>query len=674
MASSVRPNSASSAPRSPNSRRPKSAEREGFQSILSKSAESARASVKEKHALDFKKLRGKPIKFITVDRENHQFHLDPAARKLLEQITAPVAIVAIVGHMRTGKSFLLNRITGKQLGFDTASSVDGCTRGIWMWGLPQQRPDGSVLILLDTEGLYDPDRADKTFDSKLFSLSVLLASYLLYNVMQSINEQSIRELSFVADLSKLLRVRSTGGEFASEYSLYFPTICWVIRDFYLSLKEHRNPRRYLDDCLAYKPGDSPDVRANNEVKRSLNSMFPDGKRDCAVLLRPTADEIQLRRMDKIPYESLRLEFRQGCDRLVNKIVTEAPVKVMPDPTNGKKSATVLTGPEYVAYIDSILEAINGKGVPCIEYSWKAVSRAACNKALERSLDVYDTCMKPLAQQLPVSSDDLSRWHQEATEAAVKEFMEHATGELLDKTQQQLKEELAKYDENKALCGGRFDRWQWENVRKSKEQTQALLVAIKDRVESVVKRKAYSSYEEYEAEVSASIAAYNKEGKGPAVQTELETWMQEVKPVLDAQIQLQFRLSEEERIRAQKEQELALQQIRVAEMERQQHELQLRIDEARRLHDTELLEIQSKAKMEKEQYEARLKALTEDARAVFMKEQEEEKKRREIEARAQLEESSATKIQTFYRSKKTREAAKKELMAKKKKDKKDCLIM
>ena len=57
------------------------------------------------------------IPFITIDvdsDEQDRLAINPEALVALQEIGEAVAVVAIAGRQRTGKSFLLNRIVGRQ--------------------------------------------------------------------------------------------------------------------------------------------------------------------------------------------------------------------------------------------------------------------------------------------------------------------------------------------------------------------------------------------------------------------------------------------------------------------------------------------------------------------------------------------------------------------------------
>jgi len=59
---------------------------------------------------------------------------------------------------RTGKSYLLNRmLLDRQKGFGVGSSVNACTKGIWIWGTPLKVLNSSgvpvSVLVVDSEGI-----------------------------------------------------------------------------------------------------------------------------------------------------------------------------------------------------------------------------------------------------------------------------------------------------------------------------------------------------------------------------------------------------------------------------------------------------------------------------------------------------------------------------------------
>lgn len=46
-------------------------------------------------------------------------------------------VIGVAGLYRTGKSYLLNRVLlNRESGFGIGSTINACTKGIWMWGKP----------------------------------------------------------------------------------------------------------------------------------------------------------------------------------------------------------------------------------------------------------------------------------------------------------------------------------------------------------------------------------------------------------------------------------------------------------------------------------------------------------------------------------------------------------
>lgn len=117
--------------------------------------------------------------------------------------TKKISSIVIVGPYRTGKSFIANRFLGKMKGFEIGSSVQSCTKGIWIWNQPINISDDTEALLLDTEGLYATDQ-HFDIDQKIFMLSVLLSSVFIFNQRSHITEQSLEDLSLTLNLSKMM--------------------------------------------------------------------------------------------------------------------------------------------------------------------------------------------------------------------------------------------------------------------------------------------------------------------------------------------------------------------------------------------------------------------------------------------------------------------------------------
>jgi hypothetical protein len=107
---------------------------------------------------------------------------------------------------------MLGKSGPDSIGFEIGSTVQSCTRGLWIWGRPIKVNDDLHAILLDTEGLNSCDR-DQQVDVKIFTLAVLLSSYFMFNCMTAIDENALESLSLICNLSKHIHVNAKPSNF-----------------------------------------------------------------------------------------------------------------------------------------------------------------------------------------------------------------------------------------------------------------------------------------------------------------------------------------------------------------------------------------------------------------------------------------------------------------------------
>ena len=160
-----------------------------------------------------------PINLIEFQKKN--FVLNENALNILKNINEDIVVVSIVGKARTGKSYLMNLLLNQNnnnknnnLGFKIGSTINSCTRGIWLWNTPKNKPNSKAKILfIDSEGTNSIDISTKTYDSKIFALIVLISSLFIYNTNGNIDEKSISELALAAHLSNSI---ATNAKIRSE--------------------------------------------------------------------------------------------------------------------------------------------------------------------------------------------------------------------------------------------------------------------------------------------------------------------------------------------------------------------------------------------------------------------------------------------------------------------------
>lgn len=113
------------------------------------------------------------------ESKSSELQLVPEAIDLLKLIEKPIAVVAICGPYRTGKSYFLSRFIGVKNCFQVGHTTNVCTHGIWM-GTTVLECDDFTLVLLDTEGI-DAVSSTGASDASILVMTILLSSYLIYN-------------------------------------------------------------------------------------------------------------------------------------------------------------------------------------------------------------------------------------------------------------------------------------------------------------------------------------------------------------------------------------------------------------------------------------------------------------------------------------------------------------
>ena len=173
------------------------------------------------------------LPLITIDDESGEFLFHQEAASVLESCKTSISLVAIAGLYRTGKSYLMNVLTGNAKGFDVGSTVNACTKGIWLWSEPKFDEDNHTnTFFIDTEGLGSTSRSS-THDSRIFALALLLSSYFVYNSRGVIDGQAIEDLSLVTNLTQVIHAKSSdignGNNDGSSLAQFFPTFLWIVR-------------------------------------------------------------------------------------------------------------------------------------------------------------------------------------------------------------------------------------------------------------------------------------------------------------------------------------------------------------------------------------------------------------------------------------------------------------
>ncbi|XP_058572647.1 guanylate-binding protein 6-like [Neofelis nebulosa] len=358
-----------------------------------------------------------------VENNNMQLSVNQRATQILEQISQPVVVVAIVGLYRTGKSYLMNRLAGQNRGFPLGSTVQSKTKGIWMWCVPHPSKPNHTLVLLDTEGLGDVEKGDPKNDSWIFALAVLLCSTFVYNSLGTINHQALEQLHYVTELTELIRTKSSpkedGTEDSTEFVSFFPDFIWTVRDFTLELKLNDDPiteDEYLENALKLIPGKNPRIQASNLPRECIRHFFP--KRKCFVFDRPTNDTKLLANIENIPENQLDPKFQKQANNFCSYIFTQARTKTL-------REGVMITGNRLRTLVVTYVDTINTGAVPCLENAVTTLAQLENSVAVQKAADHYS---EQMAQRVRFPTDTLQELldvHADCEREAIRVFMERS---------------------------------------------------------------------------------------------------------------------------------------------------------------------------------------------------------------------------------------------------------
>ena len=136
-------------------------------------------------------------------------------------------------------------------------------------------------------------------------------------------------------------------------------------------------KEYLELCLKNKRC-GKGAKDNNIIRQNIIKYFPE--RDCVTLVRPVDNEDDLKKLNSIPYNNLKPEFKMEFKLLKDKIFKEA----LPKKLNGKK----LTGPSLATLIEEFVKVINSGKIPNINNTWDSVIEKDVSDAFYKSYELF----------------------------------------------------------------------------------------------------------------------------------------------------------------------------------------------------------------------------------------------------------------------------------------------
>ncbi|KAF7476961.1 Hypothetical predicted protein [Marmota monax] len=556
-----------------------------------------------------------------IENVKGQLMINQEALKILSAITDPVVVVAIVGLYRTGKSYLMNKLAGKQKGFSLGATVQSHTKGIWMWCVPHPKIADHTLVLLDTEGLGDVEKGDNQNDSWIFALAILLSSTFVYNSMGTINQQAMDQLHYVTELTNRIRAKSSPEENeiedSAEFVSFFPDFVWTLRDFSLDLEIDGQPisaDEYLDAALKLKQGTSKKDKNFNLPRLCIRKFFP--KKKCFIFDRPTHRK-KLAQLETLHDDQLDSEFVQQVAEFCSYIFSYSKVKTL---SGGIK----VNGPRLESLVLTYVNAISSGDLPCMENAVLALAQIENSAAVQKALAHYDQQMKQKVQLPTETLMELLDLHRDCEREAIEVFIKHSFKDVDQLFQKELGAQLET----------RRDNFHERNLKASSDRCSALLQDIFSPLEENVKQGIYSKpggYRLFIQKIEELKKKYYLEPrKGIQAEEILQKYLKSKEDVTDTILQTDQTLTEKEkeieveRVKAESAEATAKM---LEEMQRKNEQLMEQKEKSYQEHVKQLTEKMEKDRVQMQQEQERIIALKLQEQARLLKEgfQEESKR-------------------------------------------------
>nr|XP_024360229.1 guanylate-binding protein 4-like isoform X2 [Physcomitrium patens] len=329
----------------------------------------------------------------------------------IARITNPIAVVAVIGPYRSGKSFLLNQLLSLSCneGFGVGHMRDTKTRGIWAWGEPLEiNLDGvkTSVLFLDTEGFESIGKSN-VYDDRIFALAAIMSSVLIYNLPETVREADIAKLSFAVDLAEEFYGRVKGRE-----SILEPAkLLWLIQRDFL---EGKSVQAMVEEALQTvpNPDNNKDIFQVNRIRKSLSLMAENST--AFSLPQPHLERTKLCEMGDSELHHSYVSQRERLKKVVTSMIRPKIVQ-----------GGTITGKDFVSLLEQTLDALNKGEIPSAGYVVEAFNRAV----VDRCVALYNTRMSKF--QLPVREEELLSGHESTVHEVTSLFGKERFGRQKD---------------------------------------------------------------------------------------------------------------------------------------------------------------------------------------------------------------------------------------------------
>ena len=425
---------------------------------------------------------GKPILIVRQSPVAPQkLEIVPNGVDFLRSVNLPITPVVVIGPYRSGKSFLLNQLLGTECskGFGVGHQRHAETKGIWMWSVPQIYQSRAIMYI-DTEGFESAGKA-AVYDDRIFAVSALIASLLIYNLPETIRETDIAKLSFAVELAQ----EFGGNRQAKLFKM--PHLLWLIQRDFL---KGQSVLSMVNTALQSVPNSNNDASVNklNYIRASLRNVKTNFS--AFGLPQPHLSRTKLCDLKDRDFDPIYIQQREKLRSLVKALATPKTV-----------GGLHLNGEAMAAHIGRMIIAVNAGNIPTVDSITDTFNR----KVLDGCLRTFSARMTQM--KMPVNNKIAAGYYRVQKKEAFFCYHQKAFGKS-----EKIHLKLLNFLEEK--CSELHRYLSQENTLKSSELCEKIFFQCQEEVEKTVSMK-LPSISRFSAYATKCNASYKDSCIGPA---------------------------------------------------------------------------------------------------------------------------------------------------------------
>ncbi|KAG5668477.1 hypothetical protein PVAND_016416 [Polypedilum vanderplanki] len=373
---------------------------------------------------------GEALNIITFNDNQINFNEEKLSQLLLHPQVKDreIAIVSIVGAYRKGKSFFMDyclrfmyanfkSLNNSNLsstsswigdkdealtGFSWRSGSIRDTTGLSFWSDIFLHDENLAILLVDTQGLFDPETSTEE-NAKILTLSTLLSSSLILNLNNVIQEDQLQYLQYATEFASLASSNNHNNSKPFQRFLFLIRDWQNVDDFEFGMN---GGAAYLDQILKSKPDQSEELKSVREhIRESFDELL------CCLMPYPgkkvaTSSDYDGRwsAMDEDFFNELRLLIENflAVDKIVSKRVNGVQV----------------TGSSFFEIIKNyIMTFSTSRLIPKAQTLYELTVNKFMTKLVEKSYEIYEKNLEGIQE----TNEQVDGTHLKAFEAAMAAF-------------------------------------------------------------------------------------------------------------------------------------------------------------------------------------------------------------------------------------------------------------